>query len=47
MHFLTMFALLDKHAPYKHKKIRANQVPYITKYLKQLIHGQINLIKLI
>ena len=26
--FLT---LLDKHAPYKIKKIRANQVPYMTK----------------
>ena len=30
----AFLALLDKHAPYKSKKKRANQVPYMTKNLK-------------
>ena len=33
----TFFVLLDKHAPYKRKKIQANKVPYITKNLRKAI----------
>ena len=31
----ALLALLDKHAPYKSKKIRANQVPYRSKNLRK------------
>ena len=33
----AFLALLDKHAPYKSKKIRANQFPCITKNLRKAI----------
>ena len=33
----AFFALLDKHDPYKNKKIRANQVPYMTENLGKAI----------
>ena len=33
----AFLALLDKHAPYNSKKIRANQVPYMTKKLRKAI----------
>ena len=33
----AFLALLDKHVPYKSKKIRANQVPYVTRNLRKAI----------